>query len=150
MSSLKFFKGKRKNLPQNKQDNAFYLTEDTYDVYYIKDEQNPIKLFTDPKSRIKEIHTYYTTQTNLSPSTYPPPPELWSTEKPEDFGYGNYGAQVICTVYMDGHYDYSDVEDLIMLEEIDYICGVISSQQNTSLLGQAIIGEMILNTGGIS
>lgn len=150
MSKLKFFKGKLKNLPKNKTEGSFYIAEDTYDIYYAKNNQQEIKLFTNPKYRIKDVQTYYSIITNEKPALYPPSSD-WTLAKSNNFGYGQSGAKVTCIIYMDGHYEYSEVDDLITFEEIDFICNnTITNNKNTSVLHQGIVGEMILNTGGDS
>lgn len=147
MSNLNFLRGKSNYLPQENfiEEGAFYLTEDTYDFYYGKNKNSLIKFFSNPKLRIKEIKTYFSKSTVEKPDSYPPSSD-WSPEEPDNFDpETEIGAWVKCTIYMDGHYEYSDLNELITAYEIDQICR-IDEPKRTSKLGEAVIGEMKLNT----
>ena len=100
-----------------------YINDNNFNPAKEYDEElNLIKLFTNPSIKIKEYKTYYSKQTTIKPTEYPPPHELWTEEEPEDFEEESVGAWIDCIVYMDGHYEYSDVNELITTNDIDIIC----------------------------
>ena len=145
MSNLTFLKGSPKSLPTNNiQKNTFYLTDDSYNFYYGKTQQDLIKLFGNPETRIKEIKTYYSKIAHKVPQVYPPPSELWTTEEPTSLKDNETISQFNCIIYMDDHYEYSIIEQLISTDEIDAICSL--NKKGTSLLNKAVLGQMVLNT----
>lgn len=126
MSSLKFFKGKKAQFPTsgNREPYSFYMVEDTNDFYYTDQYCQKIRLSADPSTTIKEIYTYYNTNNNVLPNTYPVPTSSgWVTEEPIYYD-GNQIYKTKCILYMDDHYEFSTVEELITHQEIDDICGV--------------------------
>ena len=120
--NLKFFKGIEENLPNedNREIGSFYLTEDTLDFYYAS-QKDLVKLASNPHETIKEIHSFYSTTTNRPPNNYPPSAD-WSSTPPE-YEKGQQIYSVSCIVYMDEHYIYSNVNELITWDDIDTICG---------------------------
>jgi hypothetical protein len=96
MNKIKFLQGLKDNLYikntdgtvsndlKSFEEGSFLLTTDTYDFYYINDEKDLIRFATDPKETIKELYTYYSTNSNPEyPTTFPPLDAVWSLTAPE-------------------------------------------------------------------
>lgn len=142
---LKNEDGATSNSLKNFNEGSFLLTTDTYDFYY-KNQDELIKLFSNPNETIKEIKTYYYKEIN--PIT---PPEI-PTQLPIDFDkWGDeipeYNSQdkiyfIKCIIYKNGSIACSELQSLINDTDIDYI---INNVFGTSVLGQSVLGEMILN-----
>lgn len=127
MSNLKFFKGKNNQFPtlNNREPHSFYMVEDTNDFYYTDQYCQKIRLSAKPSETIKEIYTYYNTEDNIEP-TYPIPEDSnWKLDEPS-YSEGGQIYKIKCTVYMDGHPEFSSIEELITFDEIDAICGIFS------------------------
>lgn len=124
-TNLNFFKGKSEDLEKiETKPSSFYLTEDSKDFYFTTNTGELIRIGADPTVTIKEIHTYYSTGDNTPPNSFPPNfnNSGWTEEIP-NYYKGEKFYIIECIVYMDGHYEYSEVEEMVTYQEIENICG---------------------------
>lgn len=127
-TNLNFFQGKKENLPitNNIEPHSFYMTTDSYDLYYSDENKSLQRLAANPSETIKEIHTFYNVLSKEIPTSYPPNYDItgWTEDASKaPYVEGNQVYSIDCFIYMDGSYKYQEVEELITQNEIDEICG---------------------------